>query len=387
MKARLLAFILCLGFGPILKAQIPFQPTDSVAISLLTCAPGDALYSKFGHSAIRVKIPSNGLDIVYNYGLFDFRTPNFYTKFVRGKLLYQLGVQYFSDFLQEYEYEQRTVWETPLHLDSASRQQVLSFLDNNYRPENRKYPYDFFYDNCASRIRDVLEKSAAMAYMPGKNKAQQKTYRELLDEYIAPYPWIDFGIDLILGLPTDQQADFRAEMFLPNYLSKNITAGQVNTKPIAQPTTIIVPGAENQDIPKTIFTPLLVFSLLFLVFAALTWKASDRIKTVVDSVLFVSIGLSGILFTFMWLGTDHEATHRNLNLLWANPLAFAALAGTFSSRYTHWMKPVLFGALLVLVGYPFLPQHLHLAVLPISGIIALRTLDRLGYLHKFLAKK
>lgn len=346
--------------------------TDSARVSLLTCSAGEALYSKFGHSAIRVHDPYDGTDIVYNYGLFDFNTPNFYLKFIRGKLPYQLGIQSFSDFLWEYQYEGREVQEMPLELGLEEKRQLLEFLAYNYRPENRKYPYDFFFDNCASRIRDVLENTAAMTYIPEDTVRPQKTFRQLLDEYIAQHPWIDFGIDLILGLPADRKASFRDEMFLPDYLAWNLEAGQTPRAPIAGETVLLLeripPPASRSLLPP----PFVFFSLLFLVFAIVSWKGAGWIRKSLDAAFFLALGLSGALFTFMWAGTDHDATHANLNLLWASPLAFGALIAVFRPKQRFWFKALAITTLIALLGFPFLPQQMNPAVIPIMLISLLR---------------
>lgn len=354
-------------------------PSDSLRISLLTCAPGEALYSKFGHSAIRVMDPVNRTDIVYNYGLFDFDTPNFYVKFIRGKLPYQLGVQSFRQFMWEYEYEHREVLETPLRLSPEHQAALLRFLETNYLPENRQYPYDFFFDNCASRIRDVLEKTAAMTYIPQDTVESSKTFRELLDKYIGRYPWVNFGIDLILGLPADQKAGFRGEMFLPDYLAQNLKAGQSIQKPVTEPDTQLLSGLAGEPNRKPALTPFLAFSLLFVAFALLSGLApTSKALLLADTLFFLALGLAGSLFAFMWAGTDHDATHRNLNLLWANPLALGAVAGLFFSSQRFWVAPTALGAGIALLGFPFLPQALHPAVIPIALTILLRCLYLLG---------
>ena len=133
-----------------------FKLSEYAAISILTCEPGTDLYASFGHSAIRVQDPMMQLDIIYNYGIFDFYAPNFYTNFIKGKLTYTLGRQYFSDFLFEYEMENRSVKEQVLRLDKNSRDRLFNFLEKNYRPENRDYAYDFFFNNCATKIRDLI---------------------------------------------------------------------------------------------------------------------------------------------------------------------------------------------------------------------------------------
>lgn len=346
--------------------------TDSAMVSLLTCSPGSELYSKFGHSAIRVYDPYAGVDIVYNYGLFDFNTPNFYLKFIRGKLPYQLGIQRFYSFMWDYQSEGRKVEEIPLLLDLDARKKLLDFLEYNYRPENRQYPYDFFFDNCASRIRDVLEQSAGITYSRVGSGEKGKTFRQLLDDYIGQYDWIDFGIDLILGLPADQKADFRGEMFLPDYLAKNLQAGRTNNSPVTGDSILLLEPLPEAKRMSLLPPPFVFFSLLFLGAALLTWKGTRRAQKGFDVLYFSLLGLSGALFMFMWVFTDHDATHANLNLLWANPLAFVgALAAAFGGR-SLWLKVVAGLTLVALLGFPFLPQQLHPAVIPLMLITLLR---------------
>ena len=383
MAKRLFILLFFFAAARLLPAQLPFYPGDSLTISLLTCAPGDMLYSKFGHSAIRVYAPLSGTDLVFNYGLFDFRTPNFYGKFIRGKLPYQLGVQRFDRFVQEYQYDGRKVVETPLVLDAASRARVLAFLENNYRPENREYLYDFFYDNCASRIRDVLEKAAGMDYPPAQAEGRKKTYRQLLHTYLQDSPWIKFGIDLILGMPTDQRADFRAEMFLPDYLSENLRAGQVGAQPVTGPEVVLVPARPQQGASFGFLTPTACALLLLFLSLFVTLTGTRRVKTLLDTVLFSAAGLAGALFVFMWAGTDHEATHRNLNLLWANPLALAAPFLLDKPGRKPWFALLLFGALTTLLAFlGVLPQTIPFEVLPIVLALAVRYADRMGYRFK-----
>jgi hypothetical protein len=132
------------------------QLSDQAVISLITADPGEELYSLFGHSAIRVKDTVNNQDLVFNYGTFNFNTPNFYMKFTRGKLLYMLSIQQFDRFKRSYEYEKRDLKEQILNLTQDQKQAIFQFLLWNYQPENRYYKYDFFFDNCATRIRDVF---------------------------------------------------------------------------------------------------------------------------------------------------------------------------------------------------------------------------------------
>lgn len=138
--------------------ESPSSP-DSVRISLLTCAPGEEIYSLFGHTAIRYEEPARGIDRVYNYGLFSFNTPNFTLRFALGNADYRLGVEDYRHFAVEYEYFGRSVWQQTLNLTAEEQQQLITLLEENYRPENRIYRYNFFYDNCATRPRDKVEES------------------------------------------------------------------------------------------------------------------------------------------------------------------------------------------------------------------------------------
>lgn len=389
MKKVLYLFIILAGmwFPRTVHAQIPFNPQDSTYISLLTCAPGTELYSRFGHSAIRIYQPGSGLDIVFNYGLFDFQTPHFYLKFIRGKLLYQLGAQRFPDFLNFYQQEGRQVTEMPFQLSAADKRKIMYFLEKNYQPENRKYLYDFFYDNCASRIRDVLEKSTAMKYARERmENTPAKSYRQLLDNYLVQAPWEDFGIDLILGLPTDREAGFRGEMFLPDFLERNLQAGLVKQQAIGGNPVVLVEGTNLPSVKKPFLTPLPVFVVFFLLVLLLSWKSDPRVLKWLDSILFSAAGLAGLLFMFMWFGTEHKATYQNMNLLWANPLAillpFAGYLSVGTSRRVTQL--VLLSCLVAVLGFWWLPQQLHPAILPIALAIAVRSATRLGYLKNYL---
>ena len=263
LNARLIILI-----GILLSPLVSIgQISSSTQISLLTCDPGDALYSTFGHSAIRVFDPNQDLDIVYNYGTFDFDEPNFYTKFLRGKLLYKLSRYGYSSFLNEYHREKRAIREQVLELDSLQKISFINALEENYKPENQYYLYDFFFDNCSSRIRDLAEN-----HIPGfsysDTNTEEKTYRQMLDEYLGSKPWSDFGIDLIIGAVADDQADFRSQMFLPDYLHDHLEKGQVNSK--NGNSLLITSGYkvlqfENEKNNRPWFTPALLFWIFFLI--------------------------------------------------------------------------------------------------------------------------
>ena len=199
-----------------LSAQV--QLSDSASISLLTASPWNgALYALFGHTAIHVQDDSTGVDLVYNYGFFDSSQPHFYYNFVRGKTDYILGVTTFADFLFEYDHKGQQVIEQEIAFSSVEKQQLYEALFVNALPENRSYRYNYFYDNCSTRPRDMIEKSikGTIHYPP---TPQEQSYRDLLHECLDAYPWISFGIDLVIGTGADKTIGLREKMFLPSYL-------------------------------------------------------------------------------------------------------------------------------------------------------------------------
>lgn len=347
--------------------------SDSSRISLLTCAPGAELFSKFGHSALRINDPLTGRDVVFNYGLFDFNTPYFYPKFIRGKLKYMLGVQDTRDFIYIYAREGRKVEEQVLQLNTAQRRRIIQYLLENYRPENRYYLYDFFYDNCATRIRDILEEEFATELIPRQPDPSGKTFRQLLDEYIGPFPWADFGIDIILGLPADRVAGFRNEMFLPDYLSAHFAEASFQGKRLTPFPTLVEPPRIDYLEPSGYPSPLLVFGVLLVLMLLQTWRGTPKVGMAADTLFFGVAGLAGLLLIFMWLGTDHRATWYNMNLLWAQPLWLFAIGSIYSVSWSTWplrISVVLVG--IALLGFPFWPQEFHPALLPIFVIFLLR---------------
>ena len=368
----LLAFLLTGGLG----AQSSWEDTR---LTLLTCSPGAALYSSFGHSAIRLQDPSRGLDQVYNYGTFDFNTPNFYWKFMRGKLLYNLSVQSFGSFMGEYQAEGRAVYEEEVQLNGPDKEAVARFLAENFRPENRYYLYDFFFDNCSSRIRDVFE-----AVLQGRLSYQfppseeTTTYRDAIDPYIQSWPWLDLGIDLLLGTPTDQVAGERGMMFLPDFLSGNLAYSRVDgDHNLLGPRTYLL-EAQLDPPPVSRPYPAILFWVLFLGYLAL-WGFSSKTKffRVASTSLLVLFGLAGCLVAFMTWATDHQATQHNWNILWLNPVQLAAAVGMMMNRKALWLK--IFGWIQMLVAAAFLiawaglPQEIPTALIPLVLLLGVQS--------------
>jgi hypothetical protein len=321
MKAKQLLLYILIVLASVTHAQ-DFGPNTK--ISLLTFGPGNDLYSKFGHSAIRLNDPSQGLDLCYNYGTFDFDTPNFYGKFVRGKLDYILSVDKTAPLLRYYKRTGREVIEQDIILDEVAVQGIAAFLIDNYKPENRTYKYDFFYDNCATRLRDIIEDQLGEQMVYKGIAESDRVYRDLLVEKLESVPLVLLGINLILGPNTDKAVDLRGEMFLPSYLMDNLdrygrhTDGEVlmDSKKLVFPERLEFSG------PSIFRQPALYVFLLFLFSIYAYWRGVFTGALDVLGVFLFSLSATcGLLFSFMWFATDHQTTYMNLNLFWANPLS------------------------------------------------------------------
>ena len=306
-----------------------FKLSEYAAISILTCEPGTDLYASFGHSAIRVQDPMMQLDIIYNYGIFDFYAPNFYTNFIKGKLTYTLGRQYFSDFLFEYEMENRSVKEQVLRLDKNSRDRLFNFLEKNYRPENRDYAYDFFFNNCATKIRDLIGENGLISGIQINQATDlKKTFRDLLSENLAANSWALFGINLALGAKVDKIVAPREYQFLPTYLSESLEILTIRGLPLVENDRMSYESKPKPKIQEGLystpaFTSFLIL-ILTLIIGAIEYFTGKKLWGF-NLILFGLSALGSLLLLFLWFLTDHHPTVHNFNLLWLSPWAFLML--------------------------------------------------------------
>jgi hypothetical protein len=355
------------------------QDSCSLRISLLTCSPGEELYSTFGHTAIRVTDSASGVDEVYNYGTFEF-APDFYYKFVKGKLLYALSVEDYRDFLLKYQMESRSIVEQKLVLNCQQQQQLYAALRTNALPQNRFYRYDFLFDNCTTRAGNIIaQNSGGTVQYPTLYPGEQPTFRDLIYVYLnrAHQDWSKFGIDLLLGAKLDRKASNLEAMFLPDNLMHGMDKATVNgSRLVAEKQPLLtMPDVATESY---FITPFVLFAILLVVFGALSFVRKRWARSTVavfDFLLFFVLGLVGILLLFMWFGTDHALCVNNYNLLWALPTH--AVAAFFVHRQTGWIKTYfkITGviAVLLLLFWVLLPQHLNTALVPFVILIALRS--------------
>ncbi len=315
-----IVWLICLLVSSIGKAGI--KPFESVKITLITETPGAELYSVYGHTAFRIRESETGKDYIFHYGLFDFNAPGFYTNFLKGILKYKMGGQYFSSLYRTSEEEGRGLYEQELNLDSSETMQLYNILHENYKRENRAYLYDFLYENCSTKPRDLLEKlwGSRLKY---PDSFPKKTYRQVLSEHQRVLPWIDYGIDLIIGSEVDKEIGIRDQAFLPEYLKKALSAASLDgQKAVFKERELIVPSLQRTVYfyQRPVFYFLLLFLLELFIFIYVLRSGVKRWIRLYDMTFYTLISLMSIFIMLLWWGTDHHITKHNWNLLWLNPL-------------------------------------------------------------------
>jgi len=355
--------------------------SSDAEISVLTIGPGSSLNDAFGHSGFRIKDTRLGIDEVYNYGIYDFNTPNFYLKFAQGKLNYLIGKDTFQDFYRSYVYQNRSIQEQTLKLTQIEKQQVYEYLLNNIKPENRTYLYDFFFDNCATKIKDVLIANLSFPVVFNEPADfQTKSFRTLIQDQLDANSWGSVGIDLALGSVIDRPATPEEHMFLPQYIHTFFgTATFENTKEhLVKTDQLIYKQKEVPDSKNVLFSPFVVFGILGLLIIGLTYsdfKKQTRTK-ILDIGIFTITGLLGVLILFLWFATDHEAAAQNYNLLWAFALNLVVMGQLIKPTPKLWFIKYLkfLVIMLCLLSFHWLVgiQVFAIALLPLLIALGLR---------------
>jgi len=373
-----------LGFLLILLTFAGLSPAKAQfwEVSLLTADPGTELYSSFGHSAIRMReIGPDGRDLVFNFGTFDFDTPNFYGKFATGKLNYMLSVAPYDRFIIEYDYYKRGLREQVLDLNQEQKDFLLQHLDAQYDPARRFYKYDFFYNNCATKIRDAFDIAMGEQLVWSDSIAEEKTFRNLIDEFVLPLPWADFGIDLALGAVIDRPATELEKQFLPTYMEQAFANATIFENGVSRPLvkqSRVLLEYPKEDTQQSLFNPTVVFWLIAVVFAALTLYGFKKGKLMkgLDVAFFGILGILGLVVAFLWFFTDHSATALNWNILWAFPGHLVLVWGLVARPNAAWISSYLLFVLgttvVVLLLWMFGVQSFSPALVPILLLLLLR---------------
>jgi len=331
------------------------QLSPNAEISIITIGPGDNLNDSFGHNAFRVKDSSLNIDVTYNYGTYNFNTPNFYLKFARGKLLYKIDYNNFTPFYDYYVRQNRWINEQVLNLTLEEKQALFNYLLNNVKPENRDYMYDFLNDNCATRIRDVLVSVLGNKLEYTDNYiSEEYTFRQLIQKNVYWNSWGSFGMDVAIGAVVDQKATVWQYQFLPYYVMEaannaKITNGNTSEKLISSNKRIFE-GTPEKLKSNFFKSPLFVmgllgFSILFITFKDFKNKTRSRY---LDAVIFGVTGFIGVFLLFLWFATDHSTTANNYNILWAFPLSLFFMGIIAKKEPPKWIKKYTFYLLLML---------------------------------------
>ncbi|HPS10980.1 MAG TPA: DUF4105 domain-containing protein [Paludibacteraceae bacterium] len=370
--------------------------SDSATLSLITCSPGPQIYALFGHTAIRLVDPTRGLDIVFNYGMFNFNKPNFYLKFIQGATDYELGAYETKYFLPEYRERNSSVTEQMLNLTTVEKQQLADALFVNYQPENREYRYNFVYDNCSTRPRDkilsVIKDKVVYDYV-----SEPQTFRNWVGTYTGENTWAKFGIDMLLGREADELSTRWSSMFLPEVLCREFGAVKIiahdgTTRSLVNAEKIIVPRQDSivktnfLQLPITVTLTVLLLGVLLIFYE----KRRKKYFKIIDSVLLIVSGLAGVIIFYLMFFSVHPLVHSNFNLLWCNPLN--VLVGLF--LWNRKLRSVInyfqlanvllfFGALLVFV---LSVQALNVAFIPLIVLLLVRSVNWIMKKSKQLKK-
>lgn len=380
MRKKLLPilFLLLLNYT---KAQV-VQLSVFSEVSIITAGPGNELYEAFGHSAIRIKDPVLKLDVIYNYGIFDFDAPNFYSNFTKGKLVYMLGRYPFDIFLRGYNSDKRWVKQQTLNLTQQERQAFFMYLENNALEGNASYLYDPFYNNCASKLKDITKDILGdQVAFDDAHASENLSFRELMNNEIPWNTWGSLGINLALGSKLDNTASAEQYMYLPDYVYRVFKESTIKingeTKDLVRKEETILDYPELEQ-TIGIFNPLAVLTML--AFFGLLITIRDAIKRkrnkILDFLLFFTSGIIGILIVFLWFFTDHSTTPNNFNFLWAfapnTIIAFFMLSSTLKNWLKNYFKLMLVFLLIIPILWVVEIQLFPKALIPIFILLFIR---------------
>ena len=354
LKGVLLTLIL-VSSAPV-AAQEDIPPMDSVEFSLLTCQPHDEVYSLYGHTAIRYhELRPGGLDWAFNYGVFDFKKPHFVARFVFGLTDYELGAYPYKYFVKEYRRFGSMVTEQVLNLTDEEKMALHDALAINLRPENKIYRYNYFYNNCTTKARDIIESCINGKVEYAGREYYTPSYRDMVHSMTRNNPWSRFGNDLLLGIKADWKTDLRQQEFLPGNLMYDFDHAQIysngNYRPLIKERRIAVPAGVQIIESGFPLTPLACAAILLavgIVIFFFEWR-KKRIFVLWDVLLMITTGTIGIVLTLM-LFSQHPTVSLNLQIILCNPLPWLFLWPVIRGRETRYWKITAILAVLFLIG-------------------------------------
>jgi len=389
MKSKI--FTILFFFSTVLAAE-----TKDYVISVLTMGPGSSLSDSFGHSAIRVQDKSKNYDLVFNYGVYDFNDPNFYSNFIKGYLNYSLGVSYYKDFKSSYISNNRSIKEQVLLLPDVLNRKIADRLIFNSKPENKNYRYDYFSNNCSTIIKDIIDESLIdydyendyIVENKGKN-----TYRNLIYENINKNSWGSLGIDICLGSYIDQEIDVEKNTFLPEYLFEYLNSSYYKHPDLSNKIKLVKKNNfinyenkefQNLNSNNLFYSPLFIFIIIsiFLLFLSLRDLNNKAIHLILQSTHIITSAI-GFLLLFLWFFTDHFTSAYNYNLLWANPLNIILIFKSINKKWKIALLKLLLLSLALIVLHSITNvQVFNISLYPFFIFLAFRYLQLIKYYSK-----
>lgn len=389
MKSKI--FTILFFFSTVLAAE-----TKDYVISVLTIGPGSSLSDSFGHSAIRVQDKSKNYDLVFNYGVYDFNDPNFYSNFIKGYLNYSLGVSYYKDFKSSYISNNRSIKEQVLLLPDALNKKIADRLIFNSKTENKNYRYDYFLNNCSTIIKDIIDESLIDYDYENdyviKNKGKN-TYRNLIYENINKNSWGSLGIDICLGSYIDQEIDVKKNTFLPEYLFEYLNSSYYKHPDLSNKIKLVKKNNfinyENKEFKNLnsnnlFYSPLFIFIIIssFLLFLSSRDLNNKVIHLILQSTHIITSAI-GFLLLFLWFFTDHFTSAYNYNLLWANPLNIILIFKSINKKWKIALLKLLLLSLALIVLHSITNvQVFNISLYPFFIFLAFRYLQLIKYYSK-----
>ena len=348
---------------------------DRIQISLLTCSPSKEVWAQYGHTAIRYYDKESGEDLAINYGIFSLDQTYFIPRFVLGMTDYRMGIQPMDMFLAQYSYEGRGVVEQVLNLSAEDKEIIYKALQENMKPENVVYRYNYFFDNCTTRARDMLVNHlhGKVVYPPAEEDA---TFRSMIHKWNNKYEWSQFGEDLLLGVNADRKTTKSEQQFLPENLRSDFDKARYNGKPLVKETNVLLDAETEVAEPVFPLSPLsiaLIFAVISLVMMLFSYRR-QQVYWAWDLALMLTSGLMGIIF-FVMIFSQHPCVSLNFILLFFNPLPLFFLYSTIKKKKVIWWK--IWGVLIILGLFGSLFQEIPLPILIVASFLLLHCIVHL----------
>ena len=352
---------------------------DEYQISILTVGPGIDLVDSFGHTGIRIIDKKNNLDLVFNFGIYDYNAPNFYSNFFKGRPIFSLGINRFNDFFDSYVKQNRKVYEQIIKTTKERKKIIVESLIKNSQEENKYYIYEYFEDNCSTRVADILINDIEEIKVD-LNKKTKFSYRELIYSKIGKNSIGSLGIDLCLGSKIDNKITTRQTFFLPEKLKEFLEIIEDNNPNLVETKLLYSPNDTNSYKQQNILKPLWVSLFFSIIIIWLTFKDFKRKKQtkILDFLILTTLSIIGILIGYLWIFSNHSNGAMNLNILWANPLNFLLIFYFFRNKKSMltrlFLNFLIISIFVVIVLWVIQFQIFNLSIIPLLFGLLIRYL-------------